>query len=136
MKFLGIFLPIFALSTVASVAATTNTYHLNFDLSLNGQHVSSPEVSLKEGSTGTITQKIEMGDCFIEVVPSESTVKNHPGILMKFTIGTIGKNGVRTVISKARALLKENDPAKITVDKLDGRSEKLLFSVTAERKSI
>lgn len=119
----------------SAFAATTNGYDLKMDLSLNGKHISSPRVIVKESETATITQKTDTEETFIEVVAAEREIQNHKGILMKFTVGTISKDGQRTIISKPQILANENEKAQITVGK-SGGSVNLSLSVLAQRKSL
>lgn len=130
MKLLGL-----ALILVGSSAfASTNGYDLKMDLSMNGKHVSSPRIILKAGEKGTINQKTDTEESFIEVVATEGQVQNNKGIMMNFTVGYIGKNGERTIVSKPQILAKENEPALITVGEKDGTE--LSLSVVAKRKSL
>lgn len=130
MKLLGL-----ALILVGSSAfAATDGYDLKMDLSMNGKHVASPRIIIKAGELGTIIQKTDSEETFIEVVATEGEVQNHKSIMMKFTIGYIGKNGERTIVSKPKILAKENSPSQITVDEKSGAE--LSFSVIAKRKSL
>lgn len=130
MKLLGL-----ALILVGSSAfATTNGYDLKMDLSMNGKRVSSPRIIVKAGEKGTINQKTGTEESFIEVVATEGQVQNHKGIMMNFTVGYIGKNGERNIVSKPQILAKENEPALITVGEKDGTE--LSLSVVVKRKSL
>lgn len=115
--------------------ASTNGYDLKMDLSMNGKHISSPRVIVKAGETATITQKTDTEESFIEVVATEGEVQNHKGIVMKFTVGTISKNGQRTIVSKPQILAMENEKAEIIVGE-DGGKEQLSLSVVAKRKAL
>ena len=132
MKLLGITL----LAMTSSAFASSNAYDLKMDLSLNGKHVSSPRVIVNEGEPATITQKTDSEGMFIEVVATEGSVQNHKGIMMKFTIGTIGKNGERIIIAKPQVLARENEPAKITQSEEGSQREQLSLSVVAKRKAL
>ncbi len=132
MKFLGIALLLISSSALAS----SKGYDLTMDLSLEGKHIASPRVTLKEGKTATVTQMTETGEKFIEVTVAEGTLQNHKGILMKFTIGTIGKNGERTILAKPQVLAKEGEPAKITQADDKSGVEHLSLSVVAKSKSL
>lgn len=130
MKLLGLAL----LMVGSSAFASTNGYDLKMDLSMNGKHVSSPRIIVKAGEKGTINQKTDTEESFIEVVATEGQVQNNKGIMMNFTVGYIGKNGERTIVSKPQILAKENEPAQITVGEKDGTE--LSLSVVAKRKSL
>lgn len=118
----------------SSAFASTNAYDLKMDLWMNGKHVSSPRIIVKAGEMGSISQKTDTEESFIEVVATEGQFQNHKGIMMNFTVGYIGKNGERTVVSKPQILAKENEPALITVGEKDGTE--LSLSVVAKRKSL
>lgn len=132
MKLLGIAL----LVTTSSAFASSNAYDLKMDLSINGKHVSSPRVIVKEGEPATIAQKTGAEEQFIEVVATEGSVHSHKGILMKFTVGTIGKNGERIIVSKPQILAKEGESAKITESDTNTGKEHISLSVIAQRKTL
>lgn len=132
MKLLGIAV----LAMMSSAFASSNTYSLKMELSSNGKYISSPRVIVKEGETAAITQKMDSGESFIEVVATEASVKNHKGIMMKFAVGTIGKNGERIITSRPQVFAKENESAQITVSEKNSSAERLSLSVVAKRKSL
>ena len=53
MKILGMAL----LMTVGTAFASTNSYEIKMDLSINGKHISSPRVIVEEGKLATLSQK-------------------------------------------------------------------------------
>lgn len=130
MKLVAVVLAFIGSSTFAS----NNGYDLKMDLSMNGKYVFSPSITVKAGEMKSIRQKTDTQESFIEVVATEGQVKNNKGIMMNFTVGYIGKNGERKVISKPQILAKENEPALITVGEKDGTE--LSLSVVAKRKSL
>lgn len=130
MKLLGLILVMISCSAFAA----TNGYDLKMDLSINGKHVSSPRVIVKAGEMATVNQKKDTQESFIEVIATEGKVQNNKGIMMNFTVGYIGKNGERIIVSKPQILAKENEPALITVGEKDGTE--LSLSVIAQRKSL
>lgn len=109
MKLLGLTL----IMVGCSAFAVTNGYELKMDLSMNGKHISSPRIIVKAGEVAMITQKTDSEESFVEVVATEGEVQNHKGIMMKFIIGTIGKNGERIVVSKPQILAKEKQEVQI-----------------------
>lgn len=117
-----------------SAFASTGGYDLKMDLSLNGKLVSSPRMIVKAGEKAMITQSNNSEESFIEVTAKEGPIQNHKGILMNFVVGTVGKDGKRTVLSEPQILAKENEPAQITVDEANG--SKMSLSVVAKRKSL
>ncbi len=136
MKSLGLALLAATLAMTGSAFASTNAYDLKMDLSLNGKHVSSPHVIAKEGKPATITQENSSNGHFIEVIATEGSIQNHKGILMKFVVGTIGKNGERTIISRPQVVAKEGEPAKITQSDSKNGAEYLSLSVTAKKTTL
>lgn len=115
-------------------SAATNGYDFKIELSFNGKHISSPPFFVKENELKTVIQETDTEVVFIEVIASEGEIQNHKGILMKFTVGMIGKDGQRTTISKPQILANESEQAQINVGK-SGGSENLALSVVAKRKS-
>lgn len=115
--------------------ANTPSYDLSMNLSLNGKYASSPRLIVKEGEAGTIIQKTKTEHNFIEVVATEKIDQNHKGILMKFVVGTIDKNGQRKIIAKPQIVARENETAQITVS-TDNGPEELSLSVIAKRKEL
>jgi len=132
MKLLGIAL----LAMSGSAFASSNAYDLKMDLSLDGKHVSSPRVVVKEGEPATVTQENGSKKQFIEVIATEGSIQNHKGILMKFTVGTIGENGERTIVAKPQVLAKEGEPAKITQSDTKSGVEHLSLSVVAKKTTL
>lgn len=127
---------LFLLSLVFSfrVFAASKVYDLKMDLQVNGKRISSPRVFVKEGEVARVDEASSHSKSFIEVVASEGEVQNRKGILMNFTVGYIGKDGKRKIVSQPQVLAKENEIASIDVNNMNGK-EKLKLSVLAQRKS-
>ena len=119
MKILGMVF----LMTFETVIASTNNYNLSLDLTLNGKHVSSPRIIVKEGEIASISQKTANEKQFIDVI---ATRKKPNNILMQFTLGTIDKNGIKHISARPQIIAKENVQTKIT----QGNSEKEEFSLS------
>lgn len=126
MKILGLMIFL----TCSSAMATTS-YDLKMELSLNGKHISSPRVIAREGETATIIQKSDDMETFIDVVTTTYDAKNT--VMMKFTVGTIGKNGERIILSSPKIISKENEVAKISQGET-GKPEQISLSVIAKRQ--
>ncbi|MBL7544088.1 MAG: hypothetical protein JNL11_09735 [Bdellovibrionaceae bacterium] len=118
----------------SSAFASTNSYDLKMDLSLNRRHVSSPRLIVKAGETAYINQKTDTEESFIEVVATEGSIQNHQGILMNFIVGVIDQNGQRVIKAKPQILASENEAAQITVGENNG--DEISLSVVATRKSL
>ncbi len=129
MKLLGILF----LATSSPAFAASTAYDLRMDLALDGKHVSSPRVIVKEGESATVTQEIDSQTQFIEVIATPGKIQKHAGILMKFIIGTIGPNGERTILAKPQVLATEGKPARITQNNSKSGAEQLSLSVTAHK---
>jgi len=117
-----------------TAAFASNGYDLKMELSMNGKKVSSPRLIVVEGAKGSVTQDDGNGKTFIEVVATEGEFQHHKGILMNLVVGTIAKDGTKTILAKPQILAKENEPAQITVGEKD--KETLSLSVLASRKTL
>lgn len=126
MKILGM---IFLLAC-SSTFATTN-YDIKMDLSLNGKHVASGRVIAKEGEVATIVQKSNNKKTFIDVITTKTDMKN--AVMMKFIIGTIGKNGKRNIFANPQVIARENETAKFSQGEAGGQ-EILSLSVVARKQ--
>jgi hypothetical protein len=132
MKYLGLIFLFF----ISSALASTKGYDLNMDLVIDGKKISSPKAIVEAGKPATIIQKKDGVESFIEVIASEGELQGRKGILMDFEIGYIGKNGKREVVSKAKILAKEKEPATITIHDGKTHKETLSLSVTATKTSL
>lgn len=131
-KFLGTLVCLFSVSVFASQRA----FDLQMDLSLEGQHVSSPRMIVKEGEKGTITQESNGQKTFIEVVAREDkTPTGKQAIHMTFVVGKISKDGTRTLVSRPRISVVPNEKAQITVGE-EGKPEVLSLSVIATKTNL
>lgn len=111
MKGILILLSLFA----TSVYAAPKTYNLKMDLVLDGKAVGSPRMIVTEGQLATVTQQKDGIQSFIDVIATDANEKDFKGIMMKFTVGYVDKDGKRTIVSKPQVLAKENSPAQIQV---------------------
>jgi Flp pilus assembly secretin CpaC len=118
-----------------SAFASENGYALKMDLSLNGAHLSPPRMTVIAGKTGTFIQKTGSTETFIDVIATEGAVQDHKGILLKFVVGTIEKNGNRTVLYTPELLATENKTATFTTAGKN-RANSLSLSVTPQRKTL
>ncbi|MFZ4403033.1 MAG: hypothetical protein ACOYOK_02930 [Pseudobdellovibrionaceae bacterium] len=127
---------VIALAFIGSTAlASAKGYDLKIDFSLNGKHISSPRLIVKAGEVASISQTTANQEgFFIDVTANESAVQSHKGILMKFVVGVIEKNGQRTIKAKPQILAKENEPAQITVG--ENNKDEVALSVLVHRKSL
>ena len=125
------------LSALAVNAKTQNLngYGLEMELSLNGKLISAPQINTKVGETSIITQKTDTTENFIEVTAIDSSILGNDGIMMTFVVGTIDKDGNRTITSKPQIFAKENTHSEVTVSQDDGK-ETLSLSVLAKRKTL
>ena len=133
LGFLGVL--VFLTSAAFANISQFNGYDLKMKLSVNGKIISAPHILTKAGETTTITQKTEDEESFVEVTAIDGSILGTEGIMMTFVVGTIDKDGQRTITSRPQIFAKENKQSKVTVEQ-DGRNEILLLSVVAKRKSL
>lgn len=114
--------------------ASINSYELKTNLSINKKHVSSAMVMMREGKLASITQKNNDTDeeNFIEVVTTKDDQYMEDGILMRFTIGTVDKNGVKHILARPQVIAKDKQESKISLGAKNG--EILELSVIAKSK--
>lgn len=125
------------LMTFGNAFAATNFYDLKMDILMNGNHRFSPQILVKEGQVGSFTQtNINTGEeSFIDVVASKSEIKNiKNGVLMKFTIGTVDKNGIKHIFGQPQVIASENQEANITEGITEKGNEILSLSVIATKR--
>ncbi|MFS4460769.1 hypothetical protein [Bdellovibrio sp. HCB2-146] len=113
----------------SSAFAAGPNYDLKMELSLEGKHVLSPKVIVPAGETASVDD----GKTFVEVVANEGAIQDHKGILMKLTVGTIGKDGKRKILATPQVLAKENQAAQVTVESANGGPADLSLSIVAKR---
>ena len=123
------------LMNLGSAFASANTYDLQLDLSINGKNKFSPKLIAEEGKLVTITHKNNNEDViFVDVITTNKELKNtKEGVEMKFTAGTIDKNGERHNLFKTRVIAIENQLAKINQGSELGHDE-LSLSVIAKKQ--
>ena len=115
--------------------AATSGYDLKMELSMNGKIISSPQILAKAGETATVTQKTDDQENFIEVTAIDGSILGNDGIMMTFVVGTIAKDGSRTILSKPQIFAEENKQSEIMLEQ-DGSNEMLSLSVVAKRKTL
>ncbi len=131
MKLLGLTF----LLACSSAFASTAIYEIKTDLFLNGKYAYSPRFVVKEGQTASFTGKSngynDGKETFIDVIATKADVKD--AVMMKFTVGTIDKNGKRTILASPKMVAKENQEAQISQGEKSGR-ELLALTVTAKKQ--
>lgn len=110
--------------------AAGNGYRLDMEVTVNNETI-KPQVMIKEGQMGSITEKSGAEEHFVEIVATEHTMKNKKGVLMNFVVGTVGKNGQRTVLAKPQVFTLENEKATITTE---GTDKKVMTLVVTPHK--
>lgn len=132
---LGLFLILISPYSNAAIRST-KAFDLDMQLSLNGKLVSSPRVLAKNGETALITQTVDGDDeqSFIEITALDGSILGNDGIMMTFTVGKIGPNGERKILSKPQVFAQENQKAEVTVEQVDGDNKEML-SLTVLAKS-
>jgi hypothetical protein len=109
-----------------SVFASQEAFDLQMDQSIDGKHISSPRIVVKEGEKETIIQESNGQKSFIEVIVKEDKAPNSKqAIFMTFVVGKIALDGSRTIVSQPQITSIPNEKAQITVGK--GGQPGLLF---------
>ena len=126
---------IFSALSVNAKTRNLNGYGLEMELSLNGKVISAPQINTKVGATSFVTQKTDTEESFIEVTAIDGSILGNEGIMMTFVVGTIDKDGNRTITSKPGLFAKENTHSEVTVEQEQGK-ETLSLSVLAKRKTL
>jgi hypothetical protein len=109
-------LVIVLLITFGKAFATTNTYNIKMNLSIKGKNNFPTQVIAEEGKATTVTQKSNDKDdeTFVDIITTKKVLKtNKEGLSIKFTAGTIDKNGERHIQFKTQILAIENQSAQI-----------------------
>ena len=117
------------------LSASQPAYDLKIKLSIDGAVISTPHLVTKPGETATITQKNGEGESFLEVTASDRELDGQRGILMKFVVGHVSKDGRRKVLSTPVIVAMEKEPAQIAVGNQDGK-DVISLSVTATRTQL
>ena len=89
---------------------------------------------LKAGHKGSITEKLDSGQEFIEVVASDGPVQNNKSILMKFVIGTIDERGKRTITATPEIIARNGETA--TYESASANQKSLSIKVTAVKTTL
>ncbi len=119
------------LALTAGSALAGNGYDLTIDLTMNGKHVASPRVIVKDSEVATVSTTWNSQGRFLEVVATEFKGTGAPGILIKFTLGSVDKTGARTVLSRPQILTTEGPVSKIEVGNTG--AEQVSLTVQAKR---
>lgn len=134
MKALWIGLTSFLISLPAF--ASQKAYEMEVDISVKGKPTSQAKVIVLEGEKATVTQKDGAQKTFFEITAKDTEAPDgQPAIHLDFVIGTIEKDGTRSVVSRPRIITLENEKASITMGNEDG-SEELALTLVARRKSL
>lgn len=132
MKQLGIALLLISSSAFAS----SNGYEMMMDLSLDGNPSTSAHVTAQEGKVALVTQKTDSGETFLEIIATEGKSQDHSKILMKFIVGTIAKNGKRTILARPQVIVRDGEPARISQNDEKTGEEYLSLSIIAKRTTL
>lgn len=115
--------------------ASGKIFDLKMDLSINGKHMASPRVTVREGEKAFVGQEKNGETSFIEVVAvEEKSPKGDGGIRLDFVVGKIAADGSRTMVSQPRLLAYPGELSKIVVGDDSGREFSL--SVVANHKDL
>lgn len=119
--------------------ASVHKFDLKIDFSLNGKHISSPQILLLEGEPSTITTNTEAGKIFLTVTTmalrefkgaDTKSLKNKKLIPLQFAVGKIDKAGNEKILSQPQLIAIEGQRATIT-EGTDKNKEEISIAVTA-----
>jgi ribosomal protein S4 len=132
MKVLISFFVFMTFLNFETALAATHKYGLKMVIKVNGKELPLTSVIVNEGEMASVIQKTDDNRNFVEVTTKSTPMKDAKGVIMKFTIGTIGENSKRTITSTPTIIAKEGAEAMIAEsDKTTGR-ETLQVKVTAQ----
>jgi hypothetical protein len=118
MKYLIVFFFIPCLSL-----ASAQRYNLSLSYAVNEGATVNGKILVKERQTAILQGK----EHFLEIVAEEGKIMNRSGILLSFNVMEVRTDGKRSVLTQPKLLVKENEPAEITIDDV-------ALKVTAVRK--
>ena len=113
------------------VFAASKTYNLKMDLSMEGKHVSSPQINVKEGEPALLTQEANGEKISMEVV----VTGQEKAVVMNFVISTLTAKGEKKILAKPKITALENEKAEISVG-TEKSKDLLSLSVTAKRTTL
>lgn len=115
---------VFLLLLIPSLSfASVQKYDLNLSYAVNEVNPVNGKITVKERETAILRGK----ETFLEIVAEEGKIMNRSGILLSFNVMEVRKDGKRSVLTQPKLLVKENEPAEITIDDV-------ALKVTATRK--
>ncbi|WP_413290623.1 hypothetical protein [Bdellovibrio sp. HCB337] len=136
--FKAILASLILVSSTLSVATTKemkSAFELQMELSIDGKKVASPSLIALEGEKASISQRNENSKdgSFIEVVTTqEKSETNSNMITLSFVVGTIDRDGKRTILASPRVITIENEKATVSIDQED--QDEVSLSVVARRR--
>lgn len=128
---------LFFLMSSTVFAAGPTAYNMKVDLSLNGKHIGSPQVTTTAGDQASVIIDSKNQKYFIDVVANEEPAKDggKSGVNMNFTVGTVSATGKKTVISNAGIIAVENEKAQLSQTNNKG-VEEFSLAVVVNRKAL
>jgi hypothetical protein len=103
--------------------ASAQRYNLSLSYAVNEGVPVNGKIMVKERQTAILKGK----EHFLEIVAEEGKIMNRSGILLSFNVMEVRIDGKRSVLTQPKLLVKENEPAEITIDDV-------ALKVTAVRK--
>lgn len=119
MKFITLcmLIPFFVQAEISTIEAPNPPcVKINFELSLNGEKITTASVISQDNEKATMTHtmtSLEDKEVVIEVIPQIQKVKNNQSIYMKFKVG-IKENGLTKTISTPRITTLDNETAEVS----------------------
>lgn len=114
--------------------AAPRQYEIDMELMVDGKVVSTPKIITMEGTKASIESAGAEGGTFVEVTPSEKTIKGVDGILMEMKVGFVDDTGFRRVLAQPRILAKDGAKAQIILDDKK-KNQEVTLKATAKRVS-
>ncbi len=121
----------FSISLPTLAANQIKTYNLKMNISLDGKHIFSPDLTVKEGTKGFITSNGKTDITYIEVTATDhKTADGKQTVHLKFNIGKLNKDGSKTLTFSPEIIAIPNKKASIEVGE-NPKKELLALSVLA-----
>lgn len=124
----------FTLALFTTPVFAAKTYQMKIDWSVEGMPKTTANIITKENESAFVKRIVKDKEYFLEVLPQTMDVSGKEAIRMDFKVGTIAKNGERTIASTPQVITNPNEVATITVGDSKTKSEVTSISVLATQK--
>lgn len=107
-------------------AAKSQKFDLALKLLVNGQEKASPRLVVNSGQEASIIEGSELEKYSIQLVAQNGAIQGRSGILIKFKVSEVKKDGSSRIFSEPHLLAQANQPAEISVGNSDGSTMTLI----------